>query len=153
MKDEAAHLAMEMMRSGLIHFEPRLANARYNHQHMKRDGASTIMRHMKFESVIFQFSKTPNGRISFLDKDKQHTLLKGMSPDLFDNVIMLCGGSCYDCYRILSTDAGAIRKRVQSEDLLAMLDINNEEPRLEESRVRTQKIRHSDKILNILSSI
>lgn len=152
-KDEAAHLAMEMMRSGLIHYDPNLANARYNHQHMKREGATTILRHMKFESVIFQFTKTPNGRITFLDKDKQHSLLKGMSPDLFDNVIMLCGGACFDCYRILSTDAGVVRKQMQAEDMLTMLNVNTDNPQEEESRVRRMKIRHADSILNLLSTI
>lgn len=124
MKDEAAHLAMEMIQSGLVHYEPRLADARYVHQNMKREGSTTILRHMKFESVIFQFNKTPNGRIVFLDKDKQKPLLKGMSPDLFDNVIMLCGGTCYDCYRMLSTDAGMMRKQMQASDMLTMLNVN-----------------------------
>ena len=78
MKDEAAHLAMEMIKSGLIHYEPKLATMRYTHQHMQRIGATTILRHMIFESSIFQFSKTPNGRIAFLEKEKQKKLLKGM---------------------------------------------------------------------------
>lgn len=151
-KDEAAHIAMEMIQSGLIHYEPRWANARYVHQNMKREGATTIMRHMKFESVIFQFDKTPNGRISFMDKTRQKTYLKGMSPDLFDNVIMLCGGHCYDCYRILSTDAGAMRKRIQSEDMLNLLSVGNPVAS-DDSRFQKKKIRHSNEILDLLSAI
>ena len=152
LKDEAAHLAMEMIRSGLIHYEPQLANARYMHQHMKRSGASTVLKHMKFESVIFQFQKTPKGRLTVMDKDKQKALLKGMSPDLFDNVIMLCGGTYYDCYRILSTDAGAIKKEMQSEDMFAMLNINEDDDGAD-TRIQRKKITHSNDILNILSSI
>lgn len=151
LKDEAAHLAMEMIQNGLIHYDPKLSNMRYMHQNMKRE-PSTILRHMKFESVIFQFEKTPNGRIAFLDKVKQKSLLKGMSPDLFDNVIMLCGGTYYDCYRMLGTEAGAVRHQMVADDMFSMLDVNNTniEP---DTRIYRQKIHHSDKILNILSSI
>lgn len=151
LKDEAAHIAMEMIQSNLIHYEPKLAGMRYLHQNMKRE-PSTILRHMKFESVIFQFEKTPNGRIAFLDKVKQKSLLKGMSPDLFDNVIMLCGGTYYDCYRMLGTDAGAMRRKMAADDMFAMLNVNDsvQEP---DTRIYRHKIHHSDRILNILSSI
>ncbi len=153
MKDEAAHLAMEMIHCGLIHYDPKLANARYLHQNMKREGATTMLRHMKFESVIFQFEKTPNGRISFLAKEKQKKLLHGMSPDLFDNVIILCGGTFFDCYRILSTDAGAIRKQqMQANDMLAMLNVNDNVDGDVLPTTR-KKIHQSDEILNLLSSI
>ena len=151
LKDEAAHLAMEMIQNGLIHYDPKLASVRYMHQNMKRE-PSTILRHMKFESAIFQFEKTPNGRIAFLDKVKQKSLLKGMSPDLFDNVIMLCGGTYYDCYRMLGTDAGAVRRQMSADDMFSMLDVNNAN-REPDTRIHRQKIHHSDKILNILSSI
>ena len=151
LKDEAAHLAMEMIQNGLIHYDQKLASVRYMHQNMKRE-PSTILRHMKFESAIFQFEKTPNGRIAFLDKVKQKSLLKGMSPDLFDNVIMLCGGTYYDCYRMLGTDAGAIRSQMSADDMFSMLDVNNAN-REPDTRIHRQKIHHSDKILNILSSI
>ena len=95
MKDEAGHIAMEMVQSGLIHYEPSLANMRYTHQNMKRQ-ATTIQKHMTFERLIFQFHKTPNGRLEMMRKEDMKKLLKGMSPDLFDNVILLCGGTCYD---------------------------------------------------------
>lgn len=151
LKDEASHLAVEMVCNGLVHFDHRLADMRYMHQNMSRSGGTTIKRHMLFESVIFQFSKTPNGRLVMLEKEKQKKLLKGMSPDLFDNVIMLCGGSFYDCYRMLATDAGMARKRMQSEEMFAMLDVGGTRE-VTQSRVQ-QKIRNSHRILNILSSI
>lgn len=152
LKDEAAHLAMEMVQSGLIHYEPRLANARYNHQNMKRGGGTTIIRHMAFESVIFQFSKTPNGRIVMLGKEEQKSLLKGMSPDLFDNVIMLCGGTYYDCYRMLSADAGYMRRQLNANEMLGMLNVNDESA--VDTRInRVRKIRNANEVLNILSSI
>lgn len=151
LKDEASHLAVEMVCNGLVHFDHRLAEMRYMHQNMSRSGGTTIKRHMLFESVIFQFSKTPNGRLVMLEKEKQKKLLKGMSPDLFDNVIMLCGGSFYDCYRILATDAGMARKRMQSEEMFAMLDVGGTRE-VTQNRGQ-QKIRNSHRILNILSSI
>lgn len=151
-KDEAAHLAMEMIQAGLIHYDKALADMRYTHQNMKREGATTILKHMKFESAIFQFKKTDNGRITMLDKEKQHSFLKGMSPDLFDNVIMLCGGAYHTCYNMLRDDAGIMRKRIQQEDMFAMLNINTSNE--VDTRVhRVKKIRNADEILNILSAI
>lgn len=153
-KDESAHIAMEMIKSGLIHYEPALADMRYMHKNMKRDGGTTILQHMKFESKIFQFNKTPNGRIAFLEKEKMKTMLKGMSPDLTDNLIMLCGGSCYDCYRLMRDDAGVMRKKMDASDMLNMLGIDGErevDTRIE--RVRPHKIRNASEILNIISTI
>jgi len=152
MKDEAAHLAMEMIVGGLIHFDPKLANARYTHQNMKRIGATTILRHLKFESVIFQFHRTPNGRLVMLEKDKQKTLLKGMSPDITDNIIMLCGGSCYDCYRLLRDDAGMMRKKLEANDMLEFLNVNHSDVVGDGIRER-RRIRNASEVLNILSSI
>ena len=151
-KDEAAHLAMEMIKSGLIHYDPSLANARYYHQHMKREGSSTILRHMKFESVIFQFGKTPNHRITVLDKEKQKSLLKGMSPDLFDNVIMLCGGVYHTCYNMLRDDAGIMKKKLEDSDMLSLLNIGNGNE-VDTRLHRVKKIRNASEILNILSTI
>ena len=143
---------MEMIQCGLIHYEPRLAEARYNHKNMKRTGGTTIKEHMLFESRIFQFKKTPNGRITMMEKDKMKTILKGMSPDLFDNVILLCGGCIYDCYRMLRDDAGVMKKKLQSEDMFMMLnvgDFNSDEA----SMRRPKKIRNASEILNLLSTI
>jgi hypothetical protein len=151
-KDEAAHVAMEMIQSGLIHYEPVLANARYNHKNMKREGGTTLMKHMLFESRIFQFQKTPNGRIEMMPKEKMKTILKGMSPDLFDNVILLCGGTIYDCYRMLRDDAGIMRKKIQAEDMLTLLNVNGED--VVDTRIqRPKKIRNASEILNVLSTI
>lgn len=152
LKDESAHLAMEMIKSGLIHYEPQLADMRYTHKHMKREGSTTILRHMKFESVIFQFTKTPNGRITVMEKQEQKRLIKGMSPDLTDNIIMLCGATCYDCYRMLRDDAGFIRKKTSAEDFLDAFNVNDPNISSSPNRKRS-KIHHSDKILNIISSI
>lgn len=152
MKDEAGHVAMEMIQSGLIHYEPRLANAHYNHKNMKRSGGTTVMKHMVFESRVFQFIKTPNGRLEMLPKEKMKALLKGMSPDLMDNIILLCGGTIYDCYRMLRDDAGIMRKKVQASDMLALLNVNGQEE--VDTRIhRVRKIRNASEILNILSTI
>lgn len=151
LKDEAGHVTMEMIQSGLIHYEPQLANARYNHKNMKREGGTTYLKHMIFESRIFQFKKTPNGRIMMMNKDDMHSLIKGMSPDLFDNVILLCGGSIYDCHKMLKEDAGIIRKQLQAEDMLAMLNVTNEN--YVDPRIHRKKIRNASEILNILSTI
>lgn len=152
MKDEAGHVAMEMIQSGLIHYEPRLANAHYNHKNMKRSGGTTVIKHMVFESRVFQFSKTPNGRLEMLPKEKMKALLKGMSPDLMDNIILLCGGTIYDCYRMLRDDAGIMRKKAQASDMLALLNVNGQEE--VDTRIhRVRKIRNASEILNILSTI
>lgn len=152
MKDEAGHVAMEMMQSGLVHYESRLADMHYNHKNMKRQGGTTILKHMLFERRIFQFLRTPNGRIEMLSKEKMKTLLKGMSPDLMDNVILACGGMIYDCYRMLKEDAGIIRKKVQAEDMLALLHVN--EGQVLDTRIhRVRKIRNASDILNKLSNI
>ena len=153
MKDEAGHLAMEMIKSGLIHYDPKLAEMRYMHQHMSRSGATTIIRHMKFESVIFQFQKTPNGRIAFLAKENQKSLLKGMSPDLTDNIIMLCGATCYDCYKMLRDDTGMVKRRtLESEDMLQLLDVANNAQDVVPPHYKN-RIRHRENILQKLSMI
>ena len=75
-----------------------------------------------------------------------------MSPDLFDNIIILCGGACYDCYRILRDDSGIRRKQMESEDMLYMLNVNGRDEfdtRIE----RVKKIRNASNILNVLSTI
>ena len=152
MKDESGHVAMEMIQSGLIHYEPRLASAHYNHKNMKREGGTTILKHMLFESRVFQFQKTPNGRLEMLPKEKMKTLLKGMSPDLMDNIILLCGGTIYDCHKMLRDDAGITRKRVQAEDMLSFLNVNGQEE-IDTRIHRVRKIRNASDILNVLSTI
>lgn len=152
MKDESGHVAMEMIQSGLIHYETRLAGAHYNHKNMKREGGTTILKHMLFESRVFQFQKTPNGRLEMLPKEKMKTLLKGMSPDLMDNIILLCGGTIYDCHKMLRDDAGVTRKRVQAEDMLSFLNVNGQEE-IDTRIHRVRKIRNASDILNVLSTI
>ena len=152
-KDEAGHVAMEMIQSGLIHYEPRLAQMHYMHKNMKREGGTTILRHMVFESRIFQFSKTPNGRGAMLDKEKMKTMLRGMSPDLTDNIILLCGGTVYDCYRMLRDDAGMSRKKAEASDMMALLSVNvDEEVDTRLYRIKP-RIRNANEVLNILSAI
>lgn len=151
-KDEAGHLAMEMMQSGLIHYEPRLADMHYNHKNMKRSGGTTILKHMVFESRIFQFGRTPNGRIAMMEKEKMKSLLKGMSPDLMDNVILLCGGVFNTCYNLLRDYAGIMKKKMQAEDMLTLLRVNSEEE--QDTRVRRKSISINNSwILSKLSTI
>ena len=151
-KDEAGHITMQMIKAGLIHYEPRLAQMHYNHQNMKRSGGTTILKHMLFESRIFQFSKTPNGRIAMMNKDAMKTLLKGMSPDLFDNCILMCGSMIYDCHRMLRDDAGLMRKTLEASDMLSLLGVNGQEEidtRLERPKIKI----NNDWMLQTLSTI
>jgi hypothetical protein len=148
-KDEAAHLAMQMIKAGLITYEPSLANKRYTHQKLKREGATTILKHMIFESRIFSFDKTPSGRLQFLGKIRQHSHLKGFSPDLTDNIIMLCGATCYDCYRELATNTGEARKLFDGKDMLSYLNVDKNY----DVEKKKNKIINSEKILQILSNI
>ena len=149
-KDEAGHVAMEMIQSGLIHYDSNLANMRYDHKNMKRTNGTSLINHMIFESRIFQFSKTPNGRIEMMSKEKMKCMLKGMSPDLMDNVILLCGGSVYDCYRLLRDDAGIRRKRADATDMLSLLNINDDDGVIAR---KPKRIRNANEILNIISTI
>ena len=151
-KDEAGHVTMQMIKAGLIHYEPRLAQMHYDHQNMKRSGGTSILKHMIFESRIFQFYKTPNGRIAMMNKDAMKTLLKGMSPDLFDNVILMCGSMIYDCHRMLREDSGLSKKRAEASDMLALLGVNGEQ-QVDTRLYRVPKIRNASEILNILSTI
>lgn len=151
-KDEAGHLAMEMMQCGLIHYEPRLAKMHYDHKNMKRTGGTSILQHILFESRIFQFSKTPNGRIAMMEKEKMKALLKGMSPDLMDNVILLCGGVFNTCYNLLRDNAGVARKRMQAEDMLSLLHVNDGEEI--DTRISRMKISvNNDWMLQMFSTI
>ena len=107
---------------------------------------------MTFESRVFQFQKTPNGRLEMLPKEKMKSLLKGMSPDLFDNIIVLCGGTIYDCYRMLREDAGIAKKKMEANEMLSLLHINGQEE--VDTRIhRVRKIRNAGEILNVLSTI
>ena len=151
-KDEAGHIAMQMIKAGLIHYEPRLKDMHYYHQNMKRSGGTTIMRHMVFESRIFQFSKTPNGRIAMMNKESMKTLLKGMSPDLFDNVILMCGSMIYDCHRMLRDDAGVMRKTLEASDMLSLLGVNSADE-VDDRLVRKPITVNNDWMLNILNTI
>lgn len=147
-KDEAAHLAQQMIKARLIGFDTRLANMRYTHQKMKRE-ATTIKKHLVFESAIFSFQKTAGDKLKFLGKIKQHSHLRGMSPDLTDNIIMLCGALCYDCYRELAQLTGEERKKMRSSDLIDFINVDNEyQPNRQQRRIE-----NSDRILKIISAI
>ena len=151
-KDEAGHITMQMIKAGLIHYEPRLAQSHYYHQNMKRSGGTTILKHMLFESRIFQFSKTPNGRIAMMNKDQMKSLLKGMSPDLFDNCILMCGSMIYDCHRMLRDDAGLMRKTLEASDMLSLLGVNGQDEidtRLERPKIKI----NNEWMLQTLSTI
>lgn len=151
-KDEAGHVAAEMIKAGLIHYEPRLAQMHYDHKNMKRQGGTTILKHMVFESKIFQFNKTPNGRLMMISKDEMKKGLKGMSPDLTDNLILMCGCMIYDCHRMLRDDAGVMRKTMQTNDMLKLLGVNEESE--EDDRVVRRKITiNNNWMLETLSAI
>ncbi len=151
-KDEAGHITMQMIKAGLIHYEPRLAQSHYYHQNMKRSGGTTILKHMLFESRIFQFFKTPNGRIAMMNKEAMKSLLKGMSPDLFDNCILMCGSMIYDCHRMLRDDAGLMRKTLEASDMLSLLGVNGQEE--VDTRLERPKIKiNNDWMLQTLSTI
>ena len=150
-KDEAGHLAMEMIKAGLIHFDPKLAEMHYNHQNMKRTGGTTILKHLIFESRIFQFGKTPNGRIQMLGKEAMKKLLKGMSPDLTDNIILMCGSKAYDCYRILRDDTGVMRQTLAASDMLNLLHIGEVEEKADSRVIKKEITVNDDWILQAFS--
>ena len=152
-KDEAAYLAVNMIKCGLITFDPRLKAMRYTHQKLKRAGATTICKQMIFESKAFLFDKTPTGRIRFMPKDKQHFSLKGFSPDLLDNIIMRCGTAYSVCYEALAKYTGTIKTKIGSKELLNMIDVDKDYNNIQKKQEDEQIHINSMKILNILSSI
>jgi hypothetical protein len=87
-----------------------------------------------------------------LPKEEMKKLLKGMSPDLTDNIILMCGGMIYDCHRMLRDDAGIMRKTMQAGDMLSFLGVNDE--RLEEEVKSRRRISvNNDWMLQTLSMI
>jgi hypothetical protein len=118
---------------------------------MKREGGTTFLKHFKFERSIFRFGKTPNGRLVMISREDMKKLLTGMSPDLTDNIILLCGCKIYDCYRILRDDAGVMKRHLNDETMLSLLNINGEQD--VDTRIQRKKIRNASEVLNILSSI
>jgi hypothetical protein len=85
-------------------------------------------------------------------KEEMKKLLKGMSPDLTDNIILMCGGMIYDCHRMLRDDAGIMRKTMQAGDMLSFLGVNDE--RLEEEAKSRRRISvNNDWMLQTLSMI
>lgn len=152
-KDEAAYLAVAMMKNGLVTFAPHLANKRYTHQRRKKEGATTIKEQMIFESRAFIFDKTPSGKIRFMGKERQHGLLKGFSPDILDNVIMRCGTAYSVCYEAIAKVTGKSNTKLSAKDMIGYLNLDNEYD-MEDNNKRNKKITaNSEKILNILSSI
>lgn len=152
-KDEAAYLAVNMIKCGLITFDPSLKDKRYTHQKMKRVGATTICKHMIFESKAFVFDKTPTGKIRFMPKERQHASLKGFSPDLLDNVIMRCGTAYSVCYEAIAQRTGKLKHKFGANDILDMLN-NNQQNKPVKNYEQQERIKiNSEKILNILSTI
>lgn len=152
-KDEAAYIAVSMIKCGLVTFDPKLKNKRYTHQRLKREGATTIYKHMLFESKAFGFEKTPTGRIRVISKEKQHLLLKGFSPDLFDNIVMRCGTAYSICYEDMAKLTGKTGMRFNAENILSYINLDKNEN--DNENINETKIKRidTDEILNILSSI
>jgi hypothetical protein len=88
-----------------------------------------------------------------MNKEAMKSVLKGMSPDLFDNVILMCGSMIYDCHRMLRDDAGVMRKRLESSDMLSLLGVNNTEDELEDMIVKKKITINNNWMLQTLSSI
>lgn len=155
-KDEAAYLGVNMIKCGLVTFDPSLKNKRYTHQRKKREGSTTICKQMVFESKAFVFDKSPSGKIRVTPKEKQHFSLKGMSPDLLDNIIMRCGTAYSVCYEALAKYGGKIEMKYDVKQILNMVDVDkdysNSDMYETDKRVVAQ-IRNSQEILNIIDCI
>jgi hypothetical protein len=151
-KDEAAYLAVNMIKCGLITFDPSLKNKRYTHQKLKREGATTICKHMVFESNAFIFDKTPSGRIYCLAKSKQHHSLKGFSPDLMDNIVMRCGTAYSICYNEIAKITGKSAIKMTAADILSSINAPETIDYSEEDKKEKIKI-NTEEILNILNGL
>jgi len=152
-KDEAAYLAVNMIKCGLVTFDPILKQKRYTHQKLKREGATTICKQMIFESKAFVFDKTPTGRIRFMPKEKQHASLKGFSPDLLDNVIMRCGTAYSVCYEAIARLTGVNKIKFGAKEILNNINFDKKDS-YEEENIPQHKITvNSEKILNIFRNL
>lgn len=88
-----------------------------------------------------------------MPKERQHFSLKGMSPDLLDNVIMRCGTAYSVCYDAIAQFVGKSPNSFTSKDLLERLNIDKDykEEKIDSD---TKKIRiNSTEILNIFRNI
>lgn len=150
-KDEAAYIAVNMIKCGLVTFDPKLKNKRYTHQKLKREGATTIYKQMLFESKAFVFDKTPTGRIRCNSKVNIHSSLKGFSTDLIDNIIMRCGTAYSVCYDEISKMTGYQKSSFSAKDILNRINVDKDydNNKKEENKIMI----NSDKILKILSTI
>lgn len=151
-KDEAAYLAVNMIKCGLITYDPKLKNKRYTHQKLKRVGATTICKQMIFESKAFVFDKTPTGRIRFMAKERQHFSLKGFSPDLMDNIIMRCGTAYSVCYEAIAKYGGKPEHKFDNNKILDYLNVDKDYDNKDNKSDRKINV-NSDKILKILATI
>ena len=144
-----------MIKCGLVTFDPILKNKRYTHQRRKRE-STTICKQMIFESKAFVFDKSPSGKIRVTPKEKQHFSLKGMSPDLLDNIIMRCGTAYSVCYEAIAKYGGKIEMKYDVRQILNKIDIDkdysNSDMYETDKRVVAQ-IRNSQEILNIIDCI
>ena len=155
-KDEAAYLGINMIKCGLVTFDPSLKNKRYTHQRRKRDGSTTICKQMEFESKAFIFDKSPSGKIRVTPKEKQHFSLKGMSPDLLDNIVMRCGTAYSVCYEALAKYAGKIEMKYDVKQILNKIDIDrdySDSDMYQEDKNTIIEIRNSQEILNLIDGI
>ncbi|MDD4728878.1 MAG: hypothetical protein WCQ87_03085 [Parabacteroides sp.] len=152
-KDEAAYLGINMIKCGLITFDPSLKNKRYTHQKLKREGATTICKQMIFESKAFIFEKTPTGRIHCLPKEKQHYSLKGLSPDLIDNIIMRCGVAYSVCYEALAKLTGHSKMKFDANDILNYINMKPEQNMIKDAQTQNKITLNSENILNIFSNL
>lgn len=153
-KDEAAYLATNMIKCGLVTFDPDLKNKRYTHQRLKREGATTICKHMQFESKAFVFDKTPTNKIRFMPKETQHLSLKGFSPDLLDNVIMRCGTAYSVCYDAIAKYTGVTKMRFDSKRILDFVNIDKDYQNKDNMEEKIDdNVLNGREILNILSAI
>lgn len=152
-KDEAAYLGVKMIQAGLVTFAPHLANKRYTHQKLKREGATTILKHMKFEARAFVFDKSPTGKIRFMPKEKQHFSLKGFSPDLLDNVVMRCGTAYSVCYEGIAEKTGRLRSKMGIGSMMDYLNVDSDFKEDSEKKVNSKINVNSNAILKILGTI
>lgn len=152
-KDEAAYLAVNMIKCGLVTFDPALKNMRYTHQRLRREGSTTIYKHMLFESKAFVFDKTPTNKIRFMPKESQHQALKGFSPDLMDNIIMRCGTAYSVCYEAIAQYTGVTKMKFDAKSILDYVNIDKNYQKTDNMDDNQENRFGASDILNILSNI
>lgn len=141
LRDEAAYVMCQMVDRGLITFDPELENIPYKHQkNIKK--SNTLFLQILEEARCYVFEEDDYGKKKLLNKSKQSSIIGGKSSDITDLMVMLCGGTIYDCYLELANK----KKKFDAKE--ALKSISNDP---QTNALPNQEKKKTKNIANILT--